>query len=157
MEGSDEGKAKKVEMHFDLGSTVRADAEMTKITSVRKGMGKAKYSTLVTTVPSELCKALGITPGDHLMWTVAKGSHNMIVSRLMSEEVDHTSFMYNMMGMLKKGLKSEKDKKMIELVEKNLKDIGPVKKLSEEEMAKEMNRILEERRAKRKKEEWKDK
>jgi hypothetical protein len=53
-----------------------------KFTKVRKGMGNAKYSTLITTIPSEICKALSITERDSVTWRLDMRKREVVLTRM---------------------------------------------------------------------------
>lgn len=52
-----------------------------KFTKVRRGMGGAKYSTMITTIPSEVCKDFHITEKDTVTWKVDRAKHEAVISR----------------------------------------------------------------------------
>ncbi len=66
------------------GAESKADNEdlRIKFTKVRKGMGNAKYSTLITTIPSEICKALGITEKDSVAWKLDSRKREVVLTRM---------------------------------------------------------------------------
>ena len=45
-------------------------------------MGNAKYSTRITTIPSEICKALGITDRDSVAWKLDIRKREVILTRM---------------------------------------------------------------------------
>ena len=149
-EGSDHKDAKfeNVDLKIDLHPMFMAESEMTKVTSVRKGMGKAKYSSLITTVPSEMCKALGIVPGDSLMWMVKKGSGIMAVSKLPHPEtLQNNDLIYTVMALnLEKETNSD-TRTMLEGMKSLMESMGPVRKLSDDEFRRELKRYLVAREA----------
>ncbi len=123
--------------------------EQRKITKVRKGMGKAQYSTLITTVPAEICKQLGISPGDSLMWAYTPGNRVLSVVRIDSMLTDHTSFMYGLLDKLQTNSMDKGDREKIMKVKEILKDMGQVKELTKEEKEKEMKKIIKEHKEKK--------
>jgi bifunctional DNA-binding transcriptional regulator/antitoxin component of YhaV-PrlF toxin-antitoxin module len=129
---------------FQLGVPAAMEgSEITKITSVRKGMGKAKYSSLITTIPAEMCRALGIRPGDSMMWMLAKDATVMTVAKVGPSVATHASLIYTVLqNMLKKeGAKGEV-KKMAEEVSKVLKAMGTVETLSDAEVERELRELM---------------
>ena len=45
-------------------------------------MGNAKYSTRITTIPSEICKALGITDRDSVAWKLDTRKREVVLTRM---------------------------------------------------------------------------
>lgn len=123
--------------------------EQRKMTKVRKGMGKAMYSTLITTVPAEICKQLGINPGDSLMWSYTPGNRVMAVFRVDTMLSDHTSFMYGLLDKLQTNSMDKGDREKIMKVKEILKDMGPLKELTKEEKETEMKKIIKEHKEKK--------
>lgn len=64
------------------GEERKDDDVQIKFTKVRKGMGNAKYSTLITTIPSEICKALSITERDSVAWKLDARKREVVLTRM---------------------------------------------------------------------------
>ncbi|MCL5100002.1 MAG: hypothetical protein M1158_02680 [Candidatus Marsarchaeota archaeon] len=156
-----------IDMDFRLAVPKAASRSgMTKITSVRRGMGRAKYSSLITTIPAEFCRLYGIGAGDSLMWMLAKGSNAMTVAKVSAgaaAAAGHGSAIYTMMDeyLEKHGELDKETKEVLRTAIDAMKAAGPVRRLTPEEMRKEylaMRRDIakgarkEEKRAKKGKE-----
>ena len=116
---------------------------LTKITSVRKGMGGAKYSTLITTIPAEMCKALSIKPGDNMMWLLARDATTMTVAKVGPAVATHASLIYTVLqNVLKKEGTKADARKMAEEVSKVLKAMGTVETLSNAEVERELKELM---------------
>ena len=88
--------------------------EQRKITKVRKGMGVAKYSTLITTIPSDMCKAMNINAGDSLMWSTTPGNRVMAVVKIDSMLTEHTALMYDLLDKLQTSNLSKEDREKVQ-------------------------------------------
>lgn len=133
-------------MKLDIPRAV--SGEQRKMTKVRKGMGVAKYSTLITTIPAEMCKELNIKAGDSLMWSMSSRNRVMAVFRVDTMLTEHTALMYDLLDKLQTSNLSEKDKEAIKAAKEAMKEMGPVGKLSEEEGKEEVKKILKKRKEK---------
>ena len=120
--------------------------EQRKMTKVRKGMGVAKYSTLITTIPAQMCKELDIKAGDSLMWSMSARNRVMAVFRVDTMLTEHTALMYDLLDKLQTSNLPEKDKEAIKAAKEAMKEMGPVGKLSEGERRKDVKKILKEHR-----------
>ena len=130
---------------FQIGvpAALERGNRLTKITSVRKGMGGAKYSTLITTIPAEMCRALSIRPGDSLMWMLARDATTMAVGKIGPQAAEHASLIYTVLqSVLKKEGAKVDVRKMAEEVSKVLEGMGPIKTLDDKEVKKELEELM---------------
>jgi hypothetical protein len=101
MSGENAGRADNL---VELGSD-----DIAKITSVRRGMGKAKYSSLITTIPSDICRKLDIKAGDSMRWFLKKGGTEIRVLKVPAGAgAEHIAEFYSRLDqMIKSGEASE--------------------------------------------------
>jgi hypothetical protein len=95
-----------------------------KITKVRKGMGSAKYSTLITTIPSDMCKTMGIAAGDSLIWTMNPESKRLAVTKMEPILGDHAAIMYDLLEYLQNSNLPKGEKENIAKMKALLNEMG---------------------------------
>ncbi len=122
--------------------------EQRKTTKVRKGMGNAKYSTLITTIPADMCKTLNITAGDSLMWSVAPGSRVMGVLKIDPMLSEHAALMQDLVEKLEKSDLPAEDKEKVKAMKEVLSAMGPIPKLTEQQKKDEVRKMLKQKKKK---------
>jgi hypothetical protein len=144
----------KIDVNLTIGKRPASESDINRVTSIRKGMGKAKYSSLITTIPSEMCKELDIKAGDSMFWSLPKGSNVMTATKASPGLAENQPVLLTIIDMLlkdknAKGAFSEGDRKTLERL---LKASEPIKRLSKEELYAEMHKMREKIRKKIKEE-----
>ncbi len=93
-------------------------------TKVRKGMGVAKYSTLITTIPADVCKQLGIAPGDTVMWETRPGQKVTMLTPLDPLAVTNAELINKMIEKIPLESMTEEQRKAFLMTKKLFQEVA---------------------------------